>query len=240
MYRKDYLVVSRIVTIAILSALGFILMSFAQLPYPVAPWLKIELSEITTLISFSLYSFPGGIIVGLIKTLLDLSVHGVTEGLGIGNITAFITSILYCVSFFIVSKFLKLFNKNFRYRLLGYVIITVFVSLVLVLFNALFITPSFIEGKYVTCFSSGISDKVTSVLNDTLKMKTNSYFLVIFILYFPFNLLKGILIFLVYELLYKRLFSILVRSSPRMQKFFTLENNDYNDTNKEDMKEDNE
>ena len=223
MYRKDYQVVSKIVIVAILSALGFILMSFAQLPYPLAPWLKIEFSEVTTLISFSLYSFPGGIIVGIIKTLLDLSVHGITSGLGIGNITALITSILYCVSFYLVSKFLKLFNKGFLYRLLGYVIITLFVSVILVLFNALFITPSFISGKYTTCFNSGIKESVTGALNAALKTNFDSYFLVIFILYFPFNLLKGVLVFVIYELLYKRLFNILVKSSPKMQKLFTLE-----------------
>ena len=61
-------IITRMTTIAMLSALGFVLMAFAQFPYPIAPWLKIEISEIVTIIAYALYGLPGGISVALIKT----------------------------------------------------------------------------------------------------------------------------------------------------------------------------
>lgn len=232
MYRKDYQTVLKIVSIAVFSALGFLLMSFAQIPYPFAPWLKIEFSEITTLISYSLYSFPGGIIVGLIKTLLDLSVHGITAGLGIGNITAFLTSILYCLSLFVINKIFVSFNKKTHIRIIGYTVIILFISFVLVLLNALFITPSYLNGKYVTCFNSGVRQGVIDGLNKMLNSNFDSYFLIIFVVYFPFNIIKGVLVFVMYELLYKRLFSILVTRSKKLQKIFG-NNNELPSENKE-------
>ena len=85
--------ITRMTTIAMLSALGFVLMAFAQFPYPLAPWLKIEVSEIVTIIAYALYGLPGGISVAVIKTALNLAVHG-PVGLGIGDLTALFTSAL--------------------------------------------------------------------------------------------------------------------------------------------------
>ena len=50
-------IISRMTITAMLSALGFVLMAFAQFPYPFAPWLKIEVSEITIIISYNLFRF---------------------------------------------------------------------------------------------------------------------------------------------------------------------------------------
>ena len=86
--------ITRITTTAVLAALGFVLMAFAQIPYPFAPWLKIELSELVTIIAYALYGLPGGLSVALIKTLLNLAVHG-PVGLGIGDLTAFLTSCVF-------------------------------------------------------------------------------------------------------------------------------------------------
>ena len=105
--RKVSEVISRMTTLAMLSALGFVLMAFAQIPYPFAPWLKIEVSEIVTLIAYALYGLPGGLFVAVVKTLLNLAVHG-PVGLGIGDLTAFITSCIFILGLFITSHILKL------------------------------------------------------------------------------------------------------------------------------------
>ena len=216
-------------------------MSFVQIPYPVAPWLKIEFSDVFVLLAFSLYSFPGAIIVAIIKTLLDFAYNGLTSPLGIGNITAFITSILYCVIFLLVSRVLKLFHKDFKYRLLGYGIITITISFLLVLLNALFITPTFLVGSYTTAFNNEVANRVTNALNGMLKTNINSYFLIIFVTYFPFNILKAVLILLIYELIYKRLFMLLIDKSPKMKKYFNFEQKDNlsnNENTKKDVNED--
>ena len=100
--------ITRISTLAVLSALGFVLMAFVQFPYPFAPWLKIEISELITIIAYALYGFPGGLTVALIKTLLNLAVHG-PVGLGIGDLTAFITSCMFLLGLFLTSHvFIKI------------------------------------------------------------------------------------------------------------------------------------
>ena len=100
-FRNPVEMVTRIATLAILSALGFVLMAFLQFPYPFAPWLKIEVSEIVTVLAYALYGLPGGITVAIIKTLLNLAVHG-PVGLGIGDLTAFITSCMYILGLFVI------------------------------------------------------------------------------------------------------------------------------------------
>ena len=110
--------ITRITTIAMLSALGFVLMAFAQFPYPFAPWLKVEVSEIVTIIAYALYGLPGGIAVALIKTLLNLAVHG-PVGLGIGDLTAFITSCMFILGLFLTSHVFKWFKKGLVFRIIS-------------------------------------------------------------------------------------------------------------------------
>ena len=86
--------ITRITTLGLLSALGFVLMAFAQFPYPLAPWLKIEVSELITIIAYALYGLPGGLSVALIKTLLNLAVHG-PVGLGIGALFTITFTVIF-------------------------------------------------------------------------------------------------------------------------------------------------
>ena len=214
MYRKDYQVILRLSTIAFLSALGFVLMAYLRIDYPLGPWLKIELSDITVLIGYVLFSFPGGIAVAILKTALDLLVHGLTGVFGIGNITALISSLMYVLALFITSHILKLFKKGLGYRIIGYIFITVFVSLIMVFLNALFITPTYLSGKYTTCFDVEVRNQVVAAL------KGNNYFLSVFILYFPFNLIKASSICILYELIFNRLIFVLIRNNPKIGKYF--------------------
>ena len=115
--------ITRISTLAVLSALGFVLMAFVQFPYPFAPWLKIEISELVTILAYALYGFPGGLTVALIKTLLNLAVHG-PVGLGIGDLTAFITSCMFLLGLFLTSHLFKWFKKGLLFRIFSYLVIT--------------------------------------------------------------------------------------------------------------------
>ena len=99
-------IITRMTTLAMLSALGVVLMAFAQFPHPLAPWLKIEISEIVTIIAYALYGLPGGLIVAVIKTALNLLVHG-PVGLGIGDLTALFTSLMFVFGLFLTSHVLK-------------------------------------------------------------------------------------------------------------------------------------
>lgn len=218
--------ISRITTIAMLSALGFVLMAFAQFPYPFAPWLKVEVSELMTIIAYALYGLPGGLSVALIKTLLNLAVHG-PVGLGIGDLTAFITSCVFILGLFLTSHVLKWFKKGLGFRVLSYVFITLLVSIVLTMLNAIVITPSYLtvfgpDAHFSTCFEPGVIQNVASYLTGNKDIVVNgwSYIGIICSIYVPFNLMKAVICCLIYEILFNRLIFVFMRRSEFFQKYF--------------------
>ena len=209
-----------------LSALGFVLMAFAQFPYPLAPWLKIEMSEIVTIIAYALYGLPGGISVALIKTLLNLAVHG-PVGLGIGDLTAFITSCVIIFALFLTSHVLKWFKKGLGFRILSYALISVIVAVSLTILNAIVITPSYLtvfgaNPHFSTCFDEGAIQNVASYLTGKNDVVYNgwSYIGVICMIYIPFNLMKVAICCAAYELLFNRLIFVLMRRSEFFKKYF--------------------
>ena len=224
--RKVSEVISRMTTLAMLSALGFVLMAFAQIPYPFAPWLKIEISEIVTLIAYALYGLPGGLFVAVVKTLLNLAVHG-PVGLGIGDLTAFITSCIFILGLFITSHILKWFKKGLLFRIISYAFITLLVTVSLTLLNAIVITPSYLSvfgpnPHFSTCFEPGVIQNVVKYITGQEDVAVNGwkYIGVICSIYVPFNLMKAGACCLIYEILFNRLIFVFMRKSAFFQKYF--------------------
>lgn len=225
MRRKGSEVVSRLCTLAVLAALGFVLMAYARIPYPPAPWLMIEFSEVTVLIAYALYSWSGALTVAIIKTALDIAVHGLTDPFGIGHITALLTSFFYILSLFLFSHVFKWFRKGkFGLRVAAYVITCLFVSLMMTFLNGLFITPSYVTAygdpaRLSTCFDSGAVAGAISALGGE-GTGQGVYWGLIFTIYLPFNLLKSASCCAIYELLFQRLIFVLAQRSPFFQKYF--------------------
>ena len=215
-------VISRIATLGMLSALGFVLMAFAQFPYPAAPWLKIEISEIVVIIAYALYGFPGGIFVALVKSALNLAVRGLSGPFGIGDITALFTSIMFIIALLLTSHVFKWFKKGLLFRIFAYIFIAVFVSIILTSFNALFITPTYLSGSFTSCFNEGIVQNVTaSLTGDTSSMhNSGAYIGAVSLIYIPFNLMKVGMCCAIYELLFNRLIFVFMRKSVFFNKYF--------------------
>ena len=224
--RKVSEVISRMTTLAMLSALGFVLMAFAQIPYPLAPWLKIEVSEIITLIAYALYGLPGGLFVAVVKTALNLAIHG-PVGLGIGDLTAFFTSCMFVLGLFVTSHLFKWFKKGLLFRVFAYLFITLLVATILTVANAIFITPSYLSvfgpnPHFSTCFEPGVIQNVVKYITKQEDVAVNGwrYVGVICSIYIPFNLLKAAACCLVYEILFNRLIFVFMRKSEFFQKYF--------------------
>ena len=218
--------ITRITTIAMLSALGFVLMAFAQFPYPFAPWLKIEISELVTIIGYALYGLPGGLAVAAIKTSLNLAVHG-PVGLGIGDLTAFITSCMFILGLFLTSHVFKWFKKGIGFRILSYVFITALVSIMMTTLNAIVITPSYLSvfgpnAHFSTCFEPGVIQSTSAYLTGNKEIEVNGwiYIGIVSAIYMPFNLMKAGVCCLIYELLFNRLIFVFMRRSEFFQKWF--------------------
>ncbi len=218
-------IVTRMATLAMLTALGSVLMAFAKIKYPFAPWLEVEVSEIVVIIAYALYGLPGGIIVALGKLGLKIAFVGTSTNY-LGELTALIASIMFILGMLITSH-LQWFKKGLTFRIISYASITVFVAVLMTLLNAIFLTPSFLTiysnpPRLSTCFEEGALQNVYNKLMGTTNTNVNAWLYIgaISIIYLPFNLLKAALCFLVYEILFNRLIFVFMRRSAFFKKYF--------------------
>ena len=227
--RKPSEIITRMATLGVLSALGAVIMSFIKIPYPFAPWLEIEISEVVTILAYALYGLPGGATVAIIKTGLKLLFVGSSTNY-LGEMTAIIASFMFILGMFITSH-LKWFKKGIGFRILAYTFISFLVAIVLTGLNALFITPSYITiyakpPRLSTCFEEGAMLNSYNYLAGKLGMEAIEgdqvwpYIGIISLLYAPFNLMKVVVCFAIYEILFNRLIFVLMRRSEFFQKWF--------------------
>ena len=180
----------KIVTLGILSALGAILM-IIEIPYPLVPFLMIDLSDVVVLVIFAFYGWKEAATVGLLKAIIHALTKGAVGPMFIGQITAFIASMSYVFGMYIST------NKLNLNRLFSAVVAVLVVTIILTAANYLFITPIwFGETTYLD-----IKDWVTPGAFE-IDIE-GGYLLTILIVYVPFNLLKGAVITSVYYMVYR-------------------------------------
>ena len=178
----------KLTVLALLSAIGVILMSYLQIPYPIAPFLKIEFSDFVVIFAFLLFGFKESLIVALVKTGCDLLIRGPEVG-GVfpfvAHLTALIASLSYVFALWLVSKFFK--SEKLYQKILKYSLVVLIVSTIMTFANYTILTPLFL-GE-VSFFGIGLSENTMGMITNLTGM--NNFFLAIAFLYLPFNLLKG-------------------------------------------------
>ena len=178
----------KLTVLALLSAIGVILMSYLQIPYPIAPFLKIEFSDFVVIFAFLLFGFKESLIVALVKTGCDLLIRGPEVG-GVfpfvAHLTALIASLSYVFALWLVSKFFK--SEKVYQKILKYSLVVLIVSTIMTFANYTILTPLFL-GE-VSFFGIGLSENTMGMITNLTGM--NNFFLAIAFLYLPFNLLKG-------------------------------------------------
>ena len=178
----------KLTVLALLSAIGVILMSYLQIPYPIAPFLKIEFSDFVVIFAFLLFGFKESLIVALVKTGCDLLIRGPETG-GmfpfVAHITALVASLSYVFALWLVSKFIK--SEKVYQKVLKYSLVVLIVSTIMTFANYTILTPLFL-GE-VSFFGIGLSENTMGMITNLTGM--NNFFLAIVFLYLPFNLLKG-------------------------------------------------
>ncbi|WP_461213100.1 ECF transporter S component [Lacticaseibacillus sp. GG6-2] len=174
--------VHRLVGIALLSAVGFILQMFLAFPIlPMFPFLKLDLSDLTVLLGGLLYGPLGGVSVAFVRSL----VHYVMTGGGvvnlIGDVASFIASVGFMLPVVAMMKSKNSFGRQVGGLLGGTVSLTVIMSLL----NWVAIMPMYL-----------------AVMNFQLGMSTTKYVLIGVV---PFNLIKGVVVSVVFFVLAKAL-----------------------------------
>ena len=196
----------KMVLAAMLAALGMIL-NLIEIPYPFAPWLNLDLSEIVVLVAISTLGFIPALFVCICKFVVSILFKGPVGPMAIGQIAALIASLSICVTYSLLARKIDP-EKNLKNYFLDMVLTMLVFAFIMFVINYFFVTPTYLMQKptwytnlpfavdiqaFNQQYGSNISiPKFLSFLSP--------YGQAIFIIYFPFNFIKGIITGIVYYL----------------------------------------
>lgn len=186
----------RLVKVGILAGLSYILM-FIQLPIPIAPpFMKVDFADVPALIGGFALGPWYGVLIELIKNLLNLSK---TMTFGVGELSNFIVG----STFVLVSSLIYKNKKSKKSSIIGLAFGVLAMSAVATLSNTFVVFP--IYGKVMHMELEAFAAMVPGN-----NLVTN-YFTLMLLSVAPFNIIKGALEAIVTELIYKRVSPILKR-----------------------------
>ncbi len=189
----------KITTIGMLGGIATVLMLF-EIPLPFAPsFYKLDLSEVPVLIGCFAMGPIAGVLIELIKIVLNFVING-TMTAGIGELANFCIGCSFCVP----AGLIYYRRKTKRSAVTGLVSGTLVMTFLGCFINAYVMLPVYAKAfkmpiesliEMGTKVNAGITDLFTFVM-----------FAVV-----PFNLLKGILVSVIVLLIYKRISPIIKR-----------------------------
>jgi len=190
-----------IAQVGVLSAIATVLMLF-EIPVWFTPgFYKIDLSDIPILIGSFAIGPLAGVIMELIKNLLNLLLNGTTTG-GIGEFANF----LFGCSLVVPSAIIYKLGKTRKHAIIGLSVGTICFIIVGCLMNAFVLLP-----VYAKVFHMPMAALIAmgSAVNPTINNLTT------FILFAvaPFNLFKGVIVSVITLLVYKKVSPILHKYS---------------------------
>ena len=187
-----------LVQVGMLSAIAIILMQF-EIPLPFAPtFYKIDFSEVPVLIGcFSMGPFAG-ILIELIKVILNVVIKG-TMTMGIGDVANFLIGCAFCVPAALIYQ--KKRTKNGAVA--GMAAGTVSMTVIGCVLNAYILLP-----VYAKAFEMPLDALISmgTEVNGAITGLTTFVLLAVA----PFNLLKGLLVSLVVFVVYKKIRQVLL------------------------------
>lgn len=173
----------KIALLGILSSIGAALM-YIEIPITLFNFLRIDLSDVVVLVTFTVFGFKEGVLVAFVKSFIHFLFPGTNPTYGIGEIAAFIASVSYIGGYYIA---LNKFNLK---KIYAFVFSIVFMSILLTFLNWIIIAPLY----YIFLYSDTYPDIFNWIYIDSIV----SVFL-------PFNLIKGSVIFSVFYIVDKSL-----------------------------------
>ncbi|NLO81647.1 MAG: ECF transporter S component [Clostridiales bacterium] len=186
-----------ITKIALLSAIAFVLMVFAEFPIPLFPaFLKFDISDLPALIGAFAMGPVAGVIIEFVKNLVHFFFRSETGG--VGNLANFVVG----VSFVFPAGLVYSLNKTRKGALIGMAVGTVAMAFLASLANYYVLIP-----LYAKLYSmEAILEMMNKGNKAIVDLKTYILYAVI-----PFNILKAAIISLIAMLIYKKVSPILHR-----------------------------
>lgn len=180
--------------IAMMGAIATVLMLFEiPLPFLAPPFYELDFSEVPVLIGAFAMGPVAGMLIELIKILLNLIINGtITAGVGeLGNF------IIGC-SFILPASIIYHRKKDKKHALIGMATGTVFMAVAGCFINAYVLLPAYSAGlelpmDVLVGMGTAINPAITNIMT----------FVVLAVA--PFNLLKGVVVSILTFLLYKRI-----------------------------------
>ena len=191
--------VQKMVSIAMLAAIGTVLQFVAFPSMPAFSFLKIDFSDIPILLGMFLYGPLAGVITAFVRSLLHLFLTGLAPQNMVGDFASFLASSIFTLPiFYFFGK-----KKNIRTnRIVGLVsgilALTIFMSIA----NYFVITPIYLQLYGVTT-------------QQFLGTSLASYVAIGIV---PFNLIKGLLVSGVFLVLHAKLLPWLSKKQHTIQK----------------------
>lgn len=184
----------RLVKVAVLSAIAYVLM-FIQVPIPIAPpFMKVDLADVPALIGGFAMGPWYGVLIQLIKNILNLT--KTTTG-GVGELSNFIVG----ATFVLISAYTYRNKKTKKNSILALFLGVIAMSAVATISNAFVVFP-----VYAKVMNIDLNAFVEMTSGNSL---VNSYTTLMLLSVAPFNLVKGAVASIVTELIYKRISPIL-------------------------------
>ena len=182
--KSKYLNTRTIVTVAMLTAVGYGL-SWLEFPiFPAAPFLKLDFSTFATLFGGYMFGFPAAVIIEGIKQLLIFATKSSTGG--VGEIANFVM----VTAFVLVPTLLYRFKKG-----IGWVVLGLGIGCVCQ------IGVSMICNRYITF----------PLFAKILEMSAKDAFAMLWVFVLAFNAIKSVSVSVLVFFLYKKLSFILKR-----------------------------
>jgi len=194
---KKKMQVREMAVIGMLGAIATILMLF-EIPLPFAPsFYEIDLSEVPVLVGTFAIGPVAGILIELVKVLLNFFING-TVTAGVGELANFCIGCSFCVPAGVIYRRMKSKKGAF----IGLVTGTIVMTFLGCFINAYVMLPTYAKAFHMpieaiiemgTKVNAGITDLLTFVA-----------FAVV-----PFNLIKGVLVSIIVLLIYKKISPII-------------------------------
>ncbi|WP_143463513.1 ECF transporter S component [Levilactobacillus enshiensis] len=175
--------VRAMVEMALFAGVAYVLM-FVSLPIiPIVPYMKLDLSDLVVLLGMSLFGPAGAVLIAAVKELLYFVTTGLDIVNFIGILTAFIADLALVLPISAVLK--QHHNPTLKRQISAVIVGTLTLTLVLSLANWWVITPLYLK-----------------VWGMSLGLPVNKLILLGVI---PFNLIKGIVLGILFILLSRRM-----------------------------------
>lgn len=184
----------RLVKVGILAALAYVLM-FVQMPIPIAPpFMKLDLADVPALIGGFAMGPWYGVLIQLIKNVLNLSK---TMTGGVGELSNFIVGSTYVL----VSAYIYKNKKTKKTSIIALALGVLAMTALATLSNAFIVFP--VYGKVMHMDLEAFAGMVGG------NSLVNNYFTLMVFSIAPFNIIKGSVEAVVTELIYKRISPII-------------------------------